>query len=197
MTAPTDPEALALFAPVALRLLNHVVASEEGPYWNLLLRYTDALRDYFARIGLALIVYEEDGFAYLTQPEQPDDETLLPLPRITRRHHLTRAVTMVAIVLREQLDAWDEQHRAGRCQITHADIWERCQPFLPQTTDERSHVNGIDSALSKLVDWEWIARREVPGGTTFYEVRPLMRAMFGPDILAQVKEALIHDTTGI
>ena len=56
MTTPTDIEALALFAPVALRLLNHVVASEEGPYWNLLLRYTDALRDYFARIGLALIV---------------------------------------------------------------------------------------------------------------------------------------------
>ena len=196
MNEPAAATALAPFAPMALHLLNHPVLSEEGVYWNMLLRHAEALRDYFGQIGLALMVYEDDGFAYLTQPEQPDgDET--PLPRITQRRQLTRSVTMVAVVLREYLDEWSEQHRVGRCQIAYADIYERCQPFLPPTTDERSHAYIIDTALNKLAEWEWIVRREVLGDKSLYVVRPLIKAMFGPDTLAEVREALAHDATGI
>lgn len=199
MTDIVSTGTLAPFAPVALRLLTHAVYSEERLYWSLLLRHAETLKAYFACIGLEVVIYEDDGFAYLTQPEQYDSqETMaLSLPRITHRSQLTRAITMVAIVLREHLDAWEEQHQAGRCHIPYIDICERCKPFLPETNDERSNAAAIDTALNKLVDWEWLVKRDSPGVALSYEVRPIFKAKFGPESFSALKEVLQHDATGI
>ena len=53
------------WAPAAVRLLQGIVYHDDaGDRWERILSGVTPLTDYFARIGLQLIVNEEDGMAY-------------------------------------------------------------------------------------------------------------------------------------
>lgn len=76
--------AVALCAPVVLKLLINPLFSDDTTYWNLLLTYQRQVQEYLAHIGLALEVQEADGYAYLYQPEVEDDEGVFWLYRVLR-----------------------------------------------------------------------------------------------------------------
>ena len=59
---------------VAVLLLRGVVYSEDDRLWNALLSNVSTLENYFARLGLRLVVVESDGMAYLRQ--LTDDEAV-------------------------------------------------------------------------------------------------------------------------
>ena len=70
------------WAPAAVRLLQGIVYHDDaGDTWNEILAGMTPLSDYFAKIGLMLVVNEEDGMAYLRQIEPevlPPDYPLIP-----------------------------------------------------------------------------------------------------------------------
>lgn len=51
----------------AVRLLQGVVEMEDGRAWDLLLSNIPPIEQYFARMGLHLVVDESEGLAYLRQ----------------------------------------------------------------------------------------------------------------------------------
>jgi hypothetical protein len=89
------------WAPAAVRLLQGIVYHDDaGDTWNEILAGATPLGDYFVRIGLMLIVNEEDGMAYLRQIEP---EVLPPeypsIPKLFRSVRLTFEASLLCVLL--------------------------------------------------------------------------------------------------
>jgi len=95
---------VAPYAAVVMKLLQGPLYHDDTTTWNLLLQYAEQVRVYCAQISLELQFHEEDGFAYLRQAEIEHEEgDPLTLPRLTRRIPLSYHVTLLCVLLREQL----------------------------------------------------------------------------------------------
>jgi Domain of unknown function (DUF4194) len=116
---------VAPYAAVVMKLLQGPLYQDDAP-WNLLLQYREQVRLYFAQMGLELQFYEEDGFAYVRQPEIEDDEgNHLDLPRLTRRIQLSYHVTLLCVLLREQLLQFEVSNlESAACILTRDQIHE-------------------------------------------------------------------------
>jgi len=196
MTTPSR-RSVVTWAPVALKLLTQVVDFQDASTWNILLRNESALIEYFASIGLTVVIFHDDGFAYVTQPVPDGEDTSLPLPRLTPRVQLSYEATILVIVLREYFDIWTERTHASRCHITFDQAREACQPLFPSSGDDRTTVRKIARAFSQLSDLGYVRKVEAFGTNHTYEVRPLLRAKFGAAELEHVKEVLQHYASGI
>jgi hypothetical protein len=185
------------YAPVVLKLLQNPLFSDEAASWNLLLSYLTPVQEYFARIGLAVSVHEEDGYAYLHQPALEDDEgQSIALPRLTRRDRLTYHTTLLCVLLREWLDQFESTHLdAGKCTITEDQARELLVPFLPARTDERTIQRRMDSAIERLVDLGFLKRMSSAEKLAYFEVRRILKAKIDAEKLAEIKEKLAHHGT--
>ena len=55
------------FSSVLIKLLQGFVVSDEKKYWESLLTYQEAIREYFSALGLQLHLSIDDGYAFLKQ----------------------------------------------------------------------------------------------------------------------------------
>src|SRR5579884_1370112 len=90
------------YAGVILKLLQQPLYSDDSVYWNQLLTHYTAIEAYFAQIGLQILLFEDEGFAYLTQPDLLDDTgEPISLPRLTKRMPLSYHATILGVIMRE------------------------------------------------------------------------------------------------
>lgn len=184
--------AVAPYAPVIIKLLQNPLFSDETVAWNMLLSNLASVQEYFTRIGLEVLVHEEDGYAYLHQPAIEDEEgQVVQLPRLTRRDRLPYHTTLLCVLLREWLDQFEStQLENGKCTITDDQIQDLLRPFLPARTDERAIARRIKSTIERLLDLGFL--KQMPGTEkpTYFEVRRILKARFDAEKLAEVKEKL-------
>jgi hypothetical protein len=186
--------AVSPYAPVVLKLLQNPLFSDESAAWNLLLTNLTPVQEYFARIGLEVLVNEEDGFAYLHQPAIEDEEgQAIVLPRLTRRDRLTYHTTLLCVILREWLDQFESTRLdAGKCTITDDQLREQLIPFLPARTDERAMLRRMDSAILRLIELGFLKRMPNTEKPAYYEVRRILKAKIDAEKLAEIKEKLAN-----
>ncbi|RRR65735.1 MAG: DUF4194 domain-containing protein [Candidatus Viridilinea halotolerans] len=183
------PEQLAPYAPAVIRLLQGTLAPDDTSAWNLLLQHEALVRDYVAKIGLELVLHEADGYAFLRQPElEGEDGATIALPRLTRRDRLTYHVTLLCALLRERLDQFEASTPASdRLILTSDDLRELLRPFLRERGDERALVRKIDETTNRVVDLGFLRRL---ANDKRYEVRPILKARIGSEVLAEVLSTL-------
>jgi len=68
-TIATDQSNIPHYAPVLVRLFQGVVYDEDRKVWSDLVAFQHQVRKYFATIGVNLHLNEQEGFAFLSQPE--------------------------------------------------------------------------------------------------------------------------------
>ncbi|MEO7021023.1 MAG: DUF4194 domain-containing protein [Ktedonobacteraceae bacterium] len=188
--------ALVPFAPAVIRLLQGPLYSDDTTPWNLLLQHHEQARHYCAQIGLELLVYEEDGFAFLRQPEWEDDEGRpIELPRLTRRLPLSREVSMLCVLLREQLLQFETSNLLSTaCLLTREQIREMLLPMLPERNNELQLQRRIDSLIEKVSDLGFL--KKTPRlGQEYFEVRRILKAKINADQLFELKERLVDHGT--
>jgi hypothetical protein len=176
------------FAPVVLKLMQDVM-DHTDPLWGDLLDQQVTIRDYVAQIGLNLYIQENDGYAYLYQPEHRDEnDKPLPLPRLTRRYRISYEATLLLVLLRERLDRFEiENPEADQLVMTLDDIWHMVEMFLPERNNEMMVRRRIDTAVNKLVDDLGILKARKDGG---YIVQKVLKARLPSDKLLEVRERL-------
>lgn len=165
------------WAPAAVRLLQGIVYHDDaGDTWERILSGVTPLTDYFARIGLQLIVNEEDGMAYL---RQIDPETLPPeyppIPKLFRSVRLTFEASLLCVLLREELRRFEEEiHRDGRCVVTQSALLEVWQSLVPEENDDVRANRNLGGQLRKLEELKFVRQfdKEPPS----WEVRRILKA---------------------
>ena len=181
---------VAPYAPVVIKLLQGPVYHDEA-VWNILLQYAEQVKLYCAQLGLELQMHEEDGFAYLRQPELEDDEGHpVELPRLTRRIPLTYNVSLLCVLLREQLLQFETNSLESiTCILTKEQLYELLLPILPEQTNELLVRNKADALIEQVISLGFLKRR--PNlGPEYFEVRRILKAKISVDQLVELKERL-------
>lgn len=177
------------YAPALIRLLQGFVYSDDTDVWELLLRYQPAVEDYFGRMGLSVYINEPDGFAYLTQPSDLEDDSggVIVLPRLTPRRALTYSVTLVLVVLREELNRFDSTNvDSVRLIIPKLSLIELLRPFYRQGNDERGLLSQIQKDINQVVAMGFLKSIK-QGNEESYQVRPILKAKINSEQLEQIK----------
>jgi len=180
----TEPDALSR---VVIGLLKGVVYLENDPkLWQQLLDLQGRVRDYVAVMGLALMLDEAEGCAWLHTMETEDGAT--PLPRLVGRRQLSYPVSLLIALFRRKLTENDALGGDNRLIINRDDIIEMARTFLPAGSNEAKLVDRIDSHINKVVELGFI--RRLRGKDNIFEVRRIMKAFVDAQWLSEFDKRL-------
>lgn len=165
------------WSAAAVRLLQGIVYHDDpGDGWERILAGLTPLSDYFARVGLMLVVNEEDGFAYLRQIDSEEFPPDYPsLPKLFRSVRLSFEASLLCVLLREELRQFEEEiHSDGRCVITQASLLEIWQTLIPGETDTVRLNRTLGGQLRKLEELKFVRLFEKTPPS--WEVRRILKA---------------------
>lgn len=182
-----QPQAPLIYAPVIIKLLQGVMYSDDR-HWESLQSYLTPIKEYFGKIGLQVQNYDTDGFAYLDQPDDSEDRSE-PLPRLTTRHPLSFKVTVLCVLLREQLRLFDSNEPSARRLVLSIEkLRDLLQPFLQEGNNEEKFRREVDSLVKQILEIGFIKR--LSGQDENYEVRPILKAKIDAEMLQILKKKL-------
>lgn len=173
----------------AVRLLQGAVYNDDAA-WDLLLRNQSPLRDYFARIGLLLIVDEPEGLAFIRQLSEDEAiDQYANLPRLFRRTRLGYETTLLSVLLREHLRRFEEEDLdSHRCIVDQAELLASWKSFFPSSEDEVRLQKTLETAFRKLEALKFVSRFGNTSGC--WEIRRILKARLPVSELEKLKEQL-------
>lgn len=184
-----DSNTIAPYAPVLIKLLQGILYQDDTARWNLLLNHIVPVRAYFAKIGLLVDIDEAEGYAYLRQPGSDDDEDAGALPRLVRRVPLSYPVTLLCVLLREELLQFDSSGSSSDRLVLSRDVLRgMLRPFFGER-DEKRFFRKIDAVINRVADIGFLKELHTAEGD-YYEVRRILKAKIPADILAEIKQRL-------
>jgi hypothetical protein len=183
----------AAWSAVAVRLLQGVVYNDDNrEVWESLLANVSPLTDYFAKLGLLLVVNEADAMAYLQQPE---DEEIPPefdaIPRLFRRTQLSYDATLLCVLLRDELRQFEEEDvQNERCVVAQSELLSVWEAFFPEQGDGVKLNRGLQAALRKLEELKFVRQfeKEPPS----WEVRRIIKARLPLADLERLRHSLVE-----
>ena len=139
-----------MFEKVAISLLKGIVYKEDDiKLWEALIENEQAIREYFSKINLELIV--DKDFAYL----QDLNEEF----KLTRKTKLSFFASFLLVLLREELLKENDI-------ITKDDIYQKFSIYI-ENKDEKKLRANIDNAINSLVKLTFL--KEIENG--MYKIR--------------------------
>jgi hypothetical protein len=175
------------YAPLILKLLQGVVYYDDK-LWQQLISDAIPIRRHFEAIGLQLHLDEVEGYAYLTQPDDPENPT--NLPRLVRRIPLTYDATLLCVLLRESLQQFDAQSPdEPRHILSGEQIQEMMQLFFAEQTDMVQLERRIESAIRQVENIGFLKKLSRENENS-YEVRRIIKAKISADTLADIRDRL-------
>jgi Domain of unknown function (DUF4194) len=180
------------FAAAAIELLKGTVFYEDS-IWKELLIQQRLLREYFKQIGLEMILHEGDGYAFLIQPESDEDADTPALPRLIRKMPLSFEVSLLCILLREEMDSFD----AGASESSHlflsmGDIRDRLQIYFKDSYDQIRLYKELDRYIRQVEKIGLIRQnsRNKASQEPVFEVFPLIKSRVSPEFIEEFKRKL-------
>lgn len=175
------------YAPAILKLLQGVVYSDDF-HWERLQTYLTPIKEYFAKIGLKVCNYKDDGFAYLEQPIPNPEDNAEPLPRLIVRHRLGYKVTILCVLLREELRMHDSSPTKSRLILSIEKLRDLLLQYLPKNNNEEKFRQEVRKLVQQVVDLGFL--KLLSGDEENYEVRRILKAKINAETLSRLKKNL-------
>lgn len=180
----------------AVRLMQGVVYAQDQEVWAILLSYESDLTDYFARVGLAVVVDRSEGLAYLRQ--LGDDERVAGyerLPRLFRRTALGYDATLLCVLLRDEYRRFeDEDLENERCVVEVEMLVESWKSFFPAESDDLALRKRLHATFKKLEELKFVVRFESENDE--WEIRKILKARLPLDELELLRDRLLKTEQG-
>ncbi|MFK7932763.1 MAG: DUF4194 domain-containing protein [Saprospiraceae bacterium] len=179
------------YAPIIVKLFQSVIYDEDRRVWQELLSFQHQIRSYFATIGIELHLNEQDGFAYLSQPDEMEGSKV---PRLMRRMPLTYEVTLLLVILREAIEEFDVQNTDNRkLFITNVELKERIELFFADKADKVKLLDRFDTYINSVVNLGFLKEAQVRAHdekTKTYEVMRIVKAKINNEKLEEIRAKL-------
>lgn len=199
------------FSSVLIKLLQGFVVVDEKKYWESLLTYEEAIREYFATLGLQLYLNTDDGYAFLKQgahqqqegeteegeilennENAPAVESALQIPTLVRRIPLSFDVSLLCVLLREALEQFDSKVNDDQRLVLHrTDIYDLLKLFYEDKTDETKQVKRFDTLINRVTELGFL--KELRGNQNAFEVRRIIKAQFDAEKLSEIKNKMLAE----
>lgn len=184
--------ARAPFAAVIIKLLQGPVYADDKNIWRELMGWQSAIQEYFGKIGIDLVINEQDGFARVLQPEA-DEHDENPLPRLMKKQTLNYEATLLAVILREGLEEFDIKSDGNKFYLTQKEIKERIELFYKEQTNKSKLWKDLSKPITSLINIgilklnrEDIANKD----NNKYEVKRIIKAFISNEKLEEIKNKL-------
>jgi Domain of unknown function (DUF4194) len=184
--------ATTVWGTAAIRLLQGVVYHDDNAdLWETLLANVSPLSDYFAKIGLQLVVDNADAMAYLRQPDDDDQEPdSHNVPRLFRRTQMTYEQTLLCVLLRDQLRIFEEEDvQNEKCVVLQSDLLALWENFFPAQSDNVKLNRILGTSLRRLEELKFVRQfeKEPPS----WEVRRIIKARLPLSELEALQQSLL------
>ncbi|MFZ3170169.1 MAG: DUF4194 domain-containing protein [Candidatus Methanoperedens sp.] len=184
----TETNAVNPYAPAIIKLLQGVIYNDDKELWDNLIKYHVPIKEYFKVIGIDVLIYETEGFAFLKQ-KQFDEGQEINLPNLIEKRQLSYPVTLLCILLVEKIIEFDAtEGDSTRLIIDKDEIREMLRIFLPEKTNEAKLIDNIDENVNKLVKYGFL--RKLNDTENKYEVKRILKAKVPVETLQEVKSKL-------
>ena len=178
------------YAPLLIKLLQGIIYDDEKTVWNDILAFQHQIRSHFAIMGIELILNEQEGFAYLSQPEHVEGEAI-QVPRLVRRMPISYEVTLLCVVLREALEEFDIKNTdARKLFLTSKDIKDRIELFFGERTDKVKLLERLDAYINTTVSLGFLKEIDVrshDAQNKTYEVRRVLKSKINNEKLEEIR----------
>lgn len=183
------------YSVALVSLLKGAVYKEDSTAWNQLMTYTGAVRVYFEKINLDVLIDEQEGFAFLKSKEAEDSKSGSGL--IVRRP-ISRNATALYVVLRAELRDWEKSEREDQiCILSRKQIREKMIPYTELEPDEAQFRLLVDVAITQACNAKIL--RPVSGGAVtehkedqLFQIERIIKARLPIEDLVAIKEKLIQ-----
>lgn len=173
------------YSKAIVRLLKGPITST-SKLWNDVIHYQNEIQDYISVIGLELLVRQEEGFAFVTQFEDSEGNTL---GMITRRQ-VGFEVSILLVVLRQSLEEFDSnpnQFQATEKFITDLEIKEEVELFLPEKYDRVKFIKELENYIKRIVDLGYLKEVQRNDHQVKYQIQRIIKQKVTLDILKEFK----------
>lgn len=184
--------ALDPYAPVVVRLLGGELY-ETDKLWADLIEYRIPIGQYFARIGLEVIIDQRDGFAFLRQSELDESGRTIGL---IKRTPLSYEVTLLLVLLRELLENYELQDTTSpACFISHRKIRDELELYFRESANKMKLLRQLDRYIKQIVELGFLrVVQDAPNpDERQYEIRRIIKAKITPDVLEEIRRAMERD----
>lgn len=178
------------YAPLLIKLLQSIIYDDDKANWNDVLAFQHQIRSYFATMGIELILNEQEGFAYLSQPEHIEGEAV-QVPRLVRRMPISYEVTLLCVVLREALEEFDIKNTdARKLFLTSKDLKDRIELFFGERADKVKLLERLDVYINTTVGLGFLKEIDVrshDAQNKTYEVRRVLKSKINNEKLEEIR----------
>lgn len=193
MPMALEPDADGLQAtelPVVLIPLLKGVSyrADDAGHWSALLQLQGRVRDHVAVLGLALVLDEAEGYAYLRARSVPDDDPAAKLPRLVARRPLSFAVSLLLALLRKKLAEFDAGGGDTRLILSREQVVDLLRVFMPEGSNEARLIDQVDTHLNKVVELGFA--RRLRGQEGMFEVQRIIKAFVDAQWLGEFEARL-------
>ena len=187
-SAPVPPGELDLPLVVTSLMKGVVYRDDQETCWRHLLHLQSQVRDHVDVLGLAVVIDETEGYAFLrSKPDDPEVEESSAL-RLVARRPLSFHQSLLLALLRKRLAQFDADAADTRLILSRDQIVEMLTVFMPARTTQTRMVDQIDAHIAKACELGFL--RRVQGGDAVFEVRRILKAFVDGQWLADFEERL-------
>ncbi len=180
------------YAAVIIKLLQGPIYVDDKNIWRELLGWQSPIQDYFTKIGMELIINEQDGFARIMQPEADENDDN-PLPRLMRKQAISYEATLLCVILREGLEEFDVKSEGTKYYLTQKEIKERIELFYKEQTNKSKLWKELSKPITNLMNVGILKlNREDTANkdNNQYEIKRIIKAFISNEKLEEIKNKL-------
>ena len=161
-----------IFSVLLVGLMRGIVSREDNPgRWQHLLQQQGNLRDYLSRMALDLVIFEDEGFAFLRNRDRDEDENL---PRLISRRPLSYPVSLLLALLRQKMAEHDAGSGEVRIVLDKQDVIDLMGVFFPSVMNEVQFARKVGGYLKKAEEMGFI--RQLGEDTQKIEIKRILKS---------------------
>ena len=170
-----------------VRLLKGVFyKDDEEKVWFALLQEEASVREYLLTIGLEVLIDTADGFAYVRNIENEENEK--SLSKLVSKRELSYKVSLLIALLRKRLVDFELQNEHYKAVVTLEELQEELQNFVQERFNEVKLQKEIIVTVKKVEELGFLKKLNTKENS--YEIRPAIKAFVDAQWLGEFDEKL-------
>lgn len=172
---------------VLIKLMKGILEREEDEtLWYQLLRFKEQVCDYIGMLGLALIIHEEEGLAWLKTETPQEGKSVLP--RLINKRQLSYPVSLLLALLRRRLVEHDAKSGTEKLILDKEELIEEMRLFMTLNANEAKLSDQMDVHINKIIELGFL--RRLDKDPSKLEVRRIIKAFIDAQWLHDFEKRL-------
>jgi len=177
------------YSKAIVRLLKRTI-NKNDTAWDDILNYQNEIQEYLSKIGLELIVKENDGFAFLKQFEIDNENNTIG---ISSRRQVGFETSIVLVILRQIIEEFESDptdFSVAEKYITESELKEQIAFFLPEKFDAVKFLNDLKKYIDNVEKLGYLKEAGTTLNEKKYKIHKIIKEKVTLDILNEFKENL-------